>query len=157
MGKLSLLGGATVALGSFIAGWLSASQSTRSEVYIRRMGVYQRLNFLAADLFHLSIRANHQPNEYREAMIQARLNLSECLVSNAILVSEEVGLLATPLLETDISPDIDKYRVGFNAFCAQMGKDLKFDNIHAVTSYFTRENKSGKRVFSLPFWLLMLL
>ena len=41
---------------AFLIGWLSASQNTRAQVFNRRLEVYQKLNRLAANVLHESIK-----------------------------------------------------------------------------------------------------
>lgn len=131
---LAAAGAVVVAIGSFIAGWFTATEKIRTEVYAKKLEVYLKLNALAADLLHLSIKASVDPDKYSEPMFQARLTLAECMASHSILVSEGLGPLVEKLLEAKKQPDLDSLRVAFNQMSDKMAADLKLDKIHAVTA-----------------------
>jgi hypothetical protein len=131
---LAAAGAVVVAIGSFVAGWLTATEKIRTEVYAKKLEVYLKLNALAADLFHLSIKATVDPNEYSTPMFQARLALAEYTASHSILVSKSLGPHIEKLIEARKQPDIESLRVTFNLMSNTMATELKLEKIHAVTA-----------------------
>lgn len=123
---------ALLAMGSFVAGWLAATEKTRTEVYTKRLEMYLQLNRLAAELVRLCIENSIDPAKHFGPMVQARLALAQHFMSNAILVSKEVGGLVEKLVEARKEPDLEVVRVTFNFLCQQMAKELKFKQIHSV-------------------------
>lgn len=123
--------GAVLAFGAFVAGWLTATEKSRTEVYKRRLDTYLEINLLAANLFHFSVKNSVDKEQFFGPMVEARLALSDYFASNAILVSNEVGKFAIKLVEAK-EPDLDEIRVTFNHLCQQMAKELKLEHIHSV-------------------------
>lgn len=130
---LTATGAVVVAICSFVAGWLTATEKIRAEVYAKKLEAYLKLNALAADLFHLSIKATVDPNQYSTPMLQARLALAEYTTSNSILVSKSLGPHIEKLCEARKQPDIESLRVAFNLMSNTMADELKLEKIHAVT------------------------
>ena len=141
----SVIGPIAGVAGGFFAGWLTATERVRAEVYTRRLEMYQKLNYLASDLLLTSIKAEMDPDAFREKMLKARLLLSEFLVANALLVSEHVGPQIAPMLEPTLTPNIDKLRTSFNTLVAAMAHDLRLRSIDGATRFllpFEAKSKS---------------
>jgi hypothetical protein len=130
--------------GGFFAGWLSATERLRGEIYTRRLDMYQKLNQLASELLLISIKAEAYSDTYREKTLDARLALSEFLVANALLVSARVGPLIAPMLEATLAPNIDKLRTSFNATVEAMAHDLRLNTIDRATKFLLPFEKSHK-------------
>lgn len=122
-------------VGGFLAGWLVATERARSEIYARRLDVYQKLNGFASDLLFTSIKAEVDPTIYREKMLKSRLDLSEFIASNALLLSKEVGSAVSPMLDATLTPDIEKLRKVFNAVVMAMARDLRLKTIDISTRF----------------------
>ncbi|MCJ7728480.1 MAG: hypothetical protein MUO27_01145 [Sedimentisphaerales bacterium] len=129
----SVLGPILGLVGGFLAGWLVSTERARGEIYARRLEVYQKLNGLASDLLFTSIKADVDPTTYREKMLKSRLDLSEFIASNAMLVSNEVGSAAFPMFEATLTPCIDDLRTAFNAVVTAMARDLRLQTIDMST------------------------
>lgn len=132
MDILSVGGGLVLAIGAFAAGWLTATEKSRTEVYKRRLETYLEINRFAANLFHFSVKNSVDKDKFFGPMVEARLALSDYFVSNAILVSKEVGKFVIKLVEAKKDPDLEEIRVTFNLLCQQMAKELKLEHIHLV-------------------------
>ena len=132
MDILSVGGGLVLAIGAFVAGWLTATEKSRTEVYKRRLDTYLEINRFAASLFHFTVKNSVDKEKFFGPMVEARLALSDYFVSNAILVSKEVGKFVIKLVEAKKEPDLDKIRTTFNLLCQQMAKELRLDHIHSV-------------------------
>jgi hypothetical protein len=146
MNWLSMGGGLLLAIGAFVAGWLTATEKTRIEVYKKRLETYLEVNRLVAKLFHLSIKNSIDTNQFFGPMVEARLILTEYFVSNAIVVSKEVGKLVQKLTEAKKEPDLEEIRVTFNVLVQQMAKELKFDKIHSVNETLLQLMPTKKQI-----------
>lgn len=132
MDILSVGGGLVLAIGAFVAGWLTATEKSRTEVYKRRLDTYLEINRFAANLFHFTVKNSVDKEKFFVPMVEARLTLSDYFVSNAILVSKEVGKSVIKLVEAKKEPDLEVIRTTFNLLCQQMAKELRLDHIHSV-------------------------
>lgn len=134
MGILEAAGAVLVAVVSFAAGWLVHTERLRSEVYTRKLDVYLKLNALAANLLHQSIRASVDPDQFAGSMYQARIELAEYMASNTMLVSKGLGPHIEKLVEAKKEPDLEALRQAFNLMSNQMGAELKLENIHSINA-----------------------
>jgi len=141
----SILGPILGTVVGFFAGWLSATERLRGEIYTRRLDMYQKLNHLASELLLISIKAEVESETYREKVLEARLVLSEFLVANALLVSARVGPLIAPMLEATLPPNLDKLRASFNATVETMAHDLRLNTIDRATKFLLPFEKPHKR------------
>jgi hypothetical protein len=132
MDWLSTGGNLLLAIGAFIAGWLTSTEKTRIEVYKKRLDAYLETNRLAADLFHLVLKNSIDTQTSFGPMVEARLALAKFFVANAVIVSEEVGKHVSRLVEAQKEPSVEEIRLAFNALIHQMAKELKFEQIHSV-------------------------
>lgn len=123
-----------VAIVSFVAGWLTHTGRMRSEVYIRKLDVYLKLNALAADLFHKSIKVSVDAQQFAGPMYEARLVLGEYVASHSILISKDLGPHIEKLVEAKKEPDIEALRTAFNLMSSQMAAQLKLEEIHTVNA-----------------------
>ena len=123
---------------AFQIGWLSASQNTRAQVFNRRLEVYQKLNRLAANVLHESIKFETDASIYSASMVQARLTLSEYVVENSLMLSEATATHLAPLVASAIPPDVNAILVGLNGLTAAMSKELRLDSIHSINNLLSR-------------------
>jgi hypothetical protein len=134
MSAWSIVGSIAAAVGGFVVGWLSHTERLRGEIYTRRLNTYQELNKLASELLLKSIKAEVEPDTYREAMLESRLQLSEFLAANALLISASVGTQVTPMLAATLEPDINQLRGSFNSTINAMAHDLRLKTIDVSTN-----------------------
>jgi hypothetical protein len=134
MGILEATGTVLVAIVSFGAGWLLRTERMRSEVYTRKLDVYLKLNALAANLLHHTIRASVDPDQFAGPMYQARIELAECMASHTMLVSKNLGPHIEKLVEAKKEPDPEAVRQAFNLMSNQMAAELKLENIHSINA-----------------------
>lgn len=132
MDILSVGSGLVLAIAAFVAGWLTATEKSRTEVYKRRLDTYLEINRFAANLLQLTAKNSINKDQFFGPMVEARLALSEYFVSNSLLVSKEVGKFVTKLVEAKKEPDLDEIRVTFNFLCQRMAKELRLEHIHLI-------------------------
>lgn len=131
---LPAAGAVAIVIGSFTAGWLTATEKIRTAVYVRKLDVYLKINALAADLLHQSIKTSVDAEKFAVPMFKSRLALAEYTASHSILVSKGLGPHIEKLTEATKQPDIEALRVTFNHMSDQMASELRLEKIHAVTT-----------------------
>jgi len=116
-------------LGSFAAGWYFATSNNRALVFEKRINIYQTLNSMLSDLFHLNLNKILEPDGYKLEYLRTKKELSNFFIGNSMLLLPKTSHNIQQLLFLD-SEDTDFLVQTYNKITAQMADDL---NLKAIT------------------------
>jgi hypothetical protein len=122
---------------AFLVGWLAASQSTRAEAFKIKLHTYRRINQLASGVFFESIKYQKIQEKNCVSLASARIELSEFLVGNSLIISQNIADISSPLLSAELPPNIDQILKSMNSLTTQMSTELKLDGIKKDQQFFT--------------------
>ena len=117
------------AICSFLAGWYFATSSNRTLVFKERLKIYQALNVLLSELFHLNLDKIQQPDEYKLEYIRSKKELGKFFISNSMLLFPKTSHNIQQLLFLE-SEDTQLLVESYNKITSQMADDL---NLSAIT------------------------
>ncbi len=108
--------------------WYRATDKLRFTVYEKQLRAYQILNKLVSDNYQLCMKAEIDPEKYNRDLAHARIAISDFIMSNSLLISNEVSNLTEPFRNMQ-QKDIESLRNAFNAFTGKMYSELLIEEI----------------------------